>query len=112
MALGLLLFLINFLPWYRVDLGQFGAVSRNGWQSPGEVWSILTALLGCFLGLTAAVKMMDPPWWRVALALVIAGLLLGKYSEESSYLSIGFYGSCAITVAMFFTALSIARKPA
>jgi len=32
---GLLLFIDGFLPWYDVDLGPFGSVTRNGWESPG-----------------------------------------------------------------------------
>ena len=36
---GIVLLIFSFFPWYGVDLGPFGSVSRNGWQSPGAFWS-------------------------------------------------------------------------
>lgn len=109
LLLGALFFGDSFLPWYRVEGVTFGSISVNGWESPGATWSIFAVLVGTSLGLTA-MRPINPPWWRVTGPIVIGGLLIGKYAEESSYLSIGFYGACALTLAMLIVTLFVAQE--
>ncbi len=99
------LFLIcSFLPWYDVDF-VVGSVTRNGWQSPGAIWSILAVLvsLAAFVKvvLSAFTTVQIPDdlgnpnitWGRIHLGLGIAGVvfILFKLLNESSYLGFGFY---------------------
>jgi hypothetical protein len=46
---GVLLLVFSFFHWYSVDLGPFGSVSRNGWQSPDAFWSVIAILIGIVL---------------------------------------------------------------
>lgn len=100
---GIVLLISSFLPWYSIDLGPFGDVSRNGWQSPGAIWSIIAVFIG--LGLSAVVAMktfstVELPndvggqsWGRINLggaALALLALII-KFLNESSYLSFGFF---------------------
>jgi len=104
---GVVLFIASFLKWYSVDiefLGEdLGSVSRNGWESPGAIWSILAVLIGLIMtGLVAAVrfgnvKLPELPqgvtWGRLLLGLGGASVLfvLIKLINESSSISIGFF---------------------
>ncbi len=46
---GLLMLIASILPWYKVSFEITGivssSVSRNGWQSPGAIWSVLAVLI-------------------------------------------------------------------
>ncbi|MCI0814965.1 MAG: hypothetical protein J4N71_07820, partial [Chloroflexi bacterium] len=76
---GPLLFIDSFLPWYDVDLGPFGSVSRTAWQSPGALWSMLAVFIGLVMtGLVAAVRLgnvtlpempQGVTWGRIMLGL-------------------------------------------
>ena len=43
---GVVMLIASFLPWYKIDFGSIVSVSRNGWQSPGAIWSLLAVLIG------------------------------------------------------------------
>ncbi len=101
---AIVLFIDGFLPWYSVDLGPFGSVDRNGWESPGAIWSMLAILIGLAMGgvmvaraLTAAGTIPDNisgfSWPKINLgaAGVAALLIVIKLVNESSYLAFGFY---------------------
>jgi hypothetical protein len=101
---ALVLFIDGFLPWYSVDLGPFGSVDRNGWESPGAIWSMLAILVGLAMGgvmvaraLTAAGTIPDNisgfSWPKINLgaAGLVALLIVIKLVNESSYLAFGFY---------------------
>jgi uncharacterized membrane protein YgcG len=100
---GVLLFIIGFFPWYRIDL-VVTTVSRNGWESPGAIWSILAILVGLVMAAAVAVKnfaaagtlpdnISGITWPRIHLGLGIAALVfvIIKLLNESSHLGIGFY---------------------
>ena len=109
---GILLFIAGFLPWYSIDLGPIGDFTRNGWQSPGAIWSFLAIIIG----LVMAGSILAAKFGNVALpalgtfsygqaylaggALVIL-LLLIKLINESSYMSFGFFLGilCGIALA-------------
>ncbi|HUF52250.1 MAG TPA: hypothetical protein VMR52_00565 [Dehalococcoidia bacterium] len=114
---GPLLFIDGFLAWYSIDFGSIfgeslGSVSRNGWQSPGAIWSILAVLIGLAMtGLVAAVrfgnvKLPEMPqgvtWGRLLLGMGVATVLLVviKFLNESSYLAYGFYIGIILVIAL------------
>lgn len=101
---ALVLLIDGFLPWYSVDLGPFGSVDRNGWESPGAIWSMLAILIGLAMGgvivaraLMASGTIPDNisgfSWPKINLgaAGVVALLIVIKLINESSYLAFGFY---------------------
>jgi hypothetical protein len=101
---ALVLFIDGFLPWYSVDLGPFGSVDRNGWESPGAIWSMLAILIGLAMGgLIVARALMAPgtipdnvsgfTWPKILLGAggVAALFVVIKLINESSYLAFGFY---------------------
>ncbi len=100
---GAVLLIASFLPWYKVDLGPFGDISRNGWQSPGALWSMLAVFIGLAMAIAVALKnftdvaLPDKPagrsWAEVYLgASVIAALsILIKIINENEFMSFGFY---------------------
>jgi len=100
---GVVLLIASFLPWYSVDLGPFGSVSRNGWESPGALWSIVAVFIGLAMAGVIAVKTFagvqlpndvgGQSWARVHLAGGAVALLFVviKFLNESSHLSFGFY---------------------
>src|SRR3990172_9132420 len=100
---GLVLFIDGFLPWYSVDLGPFGSVTRNGWESPGALWSMLAILIGIAMSGVVAVKMSTEgvipenvggfTWPKIFLGGGVAALVLVviKFLNESSHLGFGFY---------------------
>ena len=99
----LVLLIDGFLPWYSVDLGPFGSFTRNGWQSPGGLWSMLAILIGLAMAGVVAVKISTEgvipenvggfSWPKIFLGGGAAALLLVviKFLNESSSLGFGFY---------------------
>ena len=114
---GLALLIDGFLPWYSVDLGPFGSFTRNGWQSPGGLWSMLAILIGLAMAGVVAVKISTEgvipenvggfSWPKIFLGGGAAALLLVviKFLNESSSLGFGFYlgfiAAAALAVAGF-----------
>ena len=110
---GLILFIDGFLPWYDVDLGIV-SVTRNGWESPGGIWSILAILLGIAMSGVIAVKALTEgvipdnvggvTWPKILLGggVATALLVLIKLLNESSYMGFGFYIGiiCAAALAV------------
>jgi hypothetical protein len=108
-----LLLIVSFLPWYDVDFG-FGSVTRNGWESPGAIWSILAVLLSLIafvkVVLTAFTTVQIPTdlgnpnitWGRIHLGLGIASaiFIVFKLINESSYLGFGFYIGIILVAAL------------
>jgi hypothetical protein len=103
---GVLMLIASFLPWYKISFGIAGlahvSVSRNGWQSPGGLWSLLAVLISIALaGSIAAVKFgnMKMPdlgsvtWGQAYLGggAAVALCVIIKLINESSYISFGFY---------------------
>ena len=100
---GLVLLIDGFLPWYSVDLGPFGSVTRNGWESPGALWSMLAILIGIAMAGVVGVKISTEgvipenvggfTWPKIFLGGGVAALLLVviKFLSESSSLGFGFY---------------------
>ena len=100
---GLLLLIDGFLPWYSVDLGPFGDYTRNGWQSPGGLWSMLAILIGLAMAAVVVLKGLTEveipdnvggqSWARILLGGGVAALVLVviKYLNESSSVGFGFY---------------------
>ena len=100
---GLVLLIDGFLPWYSVDLGPFGSFTRNGWQSPGGLWSMLAILIGLAMAAVVVLKGLTEveipdnvggqSWPRILLGGGVAALVLVviKYLNESSSVGFGFY---------------------
>jgi len=100
---GLGLLIDGFLPWYSVDLGPFGSVTRNGWESPGAFWSLLAILIGLAMAAVVGVKISTEgvipenvggfTWPKIFLGGGVAALVLVviKFLNESSSLGFGFY---------------------
>lgn len=98
-------FLIDsFLPWYSVDLGPFGSVTRSGWQSPGAIWSILALLVAIAMAAVIAVQNLAKEgtlpenisgvsWPKIQAGggIAVALLVIIKLLNESSDLGFGFY---------------------
>ena len=118
---GVVLLIASFLPWYRIDLGPFGDVSRNGWQSPGAFWSIIAVFIGLAMSGVVAVKTFSAvelpsdiggqSWARIhpgggAVALLF---LIIKFINENSYLSFGFYIGFIAVLALAGGALLMFR---
>ena len=103
---AILMLIASFLAWYKVDFGIEGiavsSVSRNGWQSPGAIWSILAviislalagSILGARFGNMRLPELGQFTWGQAYLAggALVAICLVIKLVNESSYLSIGFF---------------------
>ena len=100
---GLVLFIDGFLPWYSWDAGPFGSFSRNGWQSPGALWSMLAVLIGLAMGAVVVLKGLTEveipdnvggvSWPKILLGGGVAALVLVviKFLNESSSMGFGFY---------------------
>jgi hypothetical protein len=103
---GIVLLVFSFFHWYSVSYSfgpVSGSVSRNGWQSPGAIWSILAVILGVVLAAHVIVEKLgnvDLPdrlgsvGWGVT--HLVGGVLafvfiLLKLVNESSDLAFGFY---------------------
>ena len=101
---GIVMLIASFLPWYDFDFGlEFvGSITRNGWQSPNAIWSILATLIA--VAMAAAV--LAPKFGNVRLpdmgsvtlgqaflgaGAVVAICVLLKLIGESSSMSFGFF---------------------
>lgn len=82
---GILLFIAYFLPWFKVDFGQFGGEVTASGSDVDFLWSTLPMLIGLLLaGLVIASKLFDVklpelpvPWGQVYLGLgALAALLV------------------------------------
>jgi len=108
---GVVLLVASFLPWYSIDLGGLATFSRNGWQSPGALWSLLAVIIGVIM----AAAVLAPKFGNVSLPdlgsitwpqahLGLGGLavvlLIIKFINESSYLSFGFYLGFLAAIAL------------
>jgi hypothetical protein len=114
---GVVLFIVGFLPWYSVDLGPVGTHTRNGWESPGAIWSILAILIGLAMAGVVAMKNLGTvvipdnvggfTWPKIHLGAGVAALVfvLIKLANESSHLGFAFYvgiiAAAALAVAGF-----------
>lgn len=103
---GLLMLIASILPWYKVSFDIPGivssSVSRNGWQSPGAIWSILAVLISvAFASVVVARKFGNVQlpdlgqftWGQAALAAggLVALCIILKLINEHSHMSIGFF---------------------
>jgi hypothetical protein len=100
---GVVLFILGFLPWYSVDLGPLGTYTRNGWQSPGAIWSILAILVGLAMAVVVGLKAFGTAtipdnvggftWPKIHLGGGVAALVLVliKLANESSHMAFAFY---------------------
>jgi hypothetical protein len=100
---GALLLIVGFLPWYSIDLGPLGDFTRNGWQSPGALWSMLAILIGLAMAAVVVLKGLTEveipdnvggvSWPRILLGGGVAAFLfvLIKLLNENSYMGFGFY---------------------
>jgi len=97
-----LMLIASFLPWYSVDLGEFGSFSRSGWQSPGAIWSVLAVIISVgFAGVIVARKFGNVQlpdlgqftWGQAALAAggAVALCIIIKLVSESSSMAFGFF---------------------
>ncbi len=119
---GLVLFIDGFLPWYSVDLGPFGSVDRNGWESPGAIWSMLAVLISLAMMASVAVRSLSPgtipdnisgqSWPRIYLGAGIAAALavVIKLVNESSYLAFGFYVGIICVAALVVAGVLMYRE--
>ena len=102
---GVVLLIFSFFHWYSVDLGPFGSVSRNGWQSPDAFWSVIAILIGIVLaahvivekvgGVELPERLGSVGWGIVHLAGgVIAFLfILIKWLSNTDFTAFGLYVS-------------------
>jgi len=109
---GALLLIVGFLPWYSIDLGPLGDFTRNGWQSPGALWSMLAILIGLAMAAVVVLKGLTEveipdnvggvSWPRILLGGGVAAFLfvLIKLLNESSYMGFGFYLGIILTGAL------------
>ena len=109
---AVVLFIDGFLPWYSIDLGPFGDFTRNGWESPGAIWSILAIIVGLVMGGVIAVKLSTEAvipenvggvtWPKIFLGGGVATLVLVliKMLNESSNLGYAFYIGIIATAAL------------
>ncbi|MGQ0826117.1 MAG: hypothetical protein ACT4OX_13990 [Actinomycetota bacterium] len=111
-AAAAVLLIDSFLPWYDVDLGPFGSVTRNGWESPGGLFSILAVLIGLAMAAQILVtrlgaaqlpdKVGSLSWPQVHLILGIATFVfvLIKFLNENSHTGFGFYVGFICTIGL------------
>jgi hypothetical protein len=109
---AVVLFIDGFLPWYSIDLGPFGSFTRNGWESPGAIWSILAILIGLAMGGVVVVKGLTEveipenvggiTWPKILLGGGMAAVVLVviKLLNESSHLGFGFYVGIIAAIAL------------
>ena len=100
---GSILFIDGFLPWYSVDFGPLGSITRSGWQSPGAIWSMLAIVIGLAMAAVVVLKGLTEveipdnvggqSWPKILLGGGVAALalVLIKLLNESSFLGFGFY---------------------
>jgi hypothetical protein len=109
---GVVLFIAGFLPWYSIDLGPFGDVTRNGWESPGAIWSMLAIVIGLAMAVMVVLKDLTDveipdnvggvTWPKIFLGAGAATLLLViiKLLNESSHMGFGFYVGILAAIAL------------
>ena len=113
---GVVMLIASFLPWYKYDFGLDGiadiSISRNGWQSPGALWSLIATIIGAAMAgsiLAAKFGNMRLPalsnnltWGTLYLAGggIVAVCVVLKLINESSYLSFGFYLGILAAIAL------------
>ena len=100
---GVILFIDGFLPWYSIDFGPLGSITRSGWQSPGAIWSILAIFIGLAMATVVVLKGLTEveipddvggaSWPKILLGGGVAALafVLIKLLNESDFLGFGFY---------------------
>jgi hypothetical protein len=100
---GVLLLVFSFFHWYSVDLGPFGSVSRNGWQSPDAFWGVIAILLGIVLaahvimekltGVELPERLGSVGWGVVHLAggAIAFVFILIKWLMNTDYTAIGLW---------------------
>jgi hypothetical protein len=109
---GIALFIFGFFPWYDVDLGIV-SITRNGWESPGAMWSILAILIGLAMAAVVAVRAFVPTanlpdqigglgWPQIMLGAGVLTVILVviKFLNESSELGIGFFLGFIAAIAL------------
>lgn len=117
LAAGAVLFVAGFLPWYSISIGSV-SFSRNGWQSPGAMWSVLPILIGMALAAAVVVRKISDAtvpqeiggvsWAKIHFGAGTAALVCVaiKFLNESSYLGFGFYlgllAAAALALAGFW----------
>jgi len=127
-AAGVLLLIDSFLPWYSVDIGSAFGVSysytRNGWQSPGSIWSLLAVLLGIAMAAQVIVsklglaelpeKLGNFSWGQLHMFAGIAALALVviKYLNESSYVGFGMWLGFLCGAGLAFGGFTINKERA
>lgn len=100
---AIVLFIVGFLPWYSYDAGVF-SVDRNGWESPGAFWSMLTILIGLAMGGVIAARALTAPgtipdnisgytWPKIMLGAGAAAaiFIIIKLLNHSGDLAFGFF---------------------
>ncbi len=109
---GVVLFIVGFFPWYSVDLGPLGTYTRNGWESPGAFWSILSILIGLAMAAVVVLKNLGTvaipdnvggfTWPKIHLGAGVVALVfvLIKLVNESDYLGFGFYLGIILAAAL------------
>lgn len=111
---AVVLFIVGFLPWYHVGGGSvvvggvpitgLPSINRNGWQSPGAMWSVLPILIGLAMAAVVVVRRVGKDgtlpndvagvtWPKFLFGGGVAGLvcLALKLLNYSGNLSYGFY---------------------
>lgn len=125
-AAGALLLIDSFLPWYSVDVGSAFGVSvnytRNGWQSPGSLWSLLAILLGVAMAAQILVtklgaaelpdKLGNFSWGQVHMAAGIASFVLVviKYLSENNFVGFGMWIGFLCTAGLAFGGFTIYKE--
>ena len=109
---GALLLIVGFLPWYSIDLGPLGDFTRNGWQSPGALWSMLAILIGLAMAAVVVLKGLTEveipdnvggvSWPRILLGggLVALVFVVLKLLNHSGDLGFGFYLGIILAAAL------------
>ncbi len=117
------LFIIGLLPWYHAGGGtvQIGgvtvtdvpSVNRNGWESPGAIWSIFAVLIALAMLAVIVVKNLAKEgtlpdniggvtWPKIHLGagVAIVVFVLIKLLNHSGDLGFGFYLGIIAAVAL------------
>jgi hypothetical protein len=106
------MFIDSFLPWYSVSSPSYTvggikiggvSLSRNGWQSPGSIWSILATLIAIAMVAQIVVtklklaklpdKLGNFSWAQVHLIGGVAAVVLVviKWLNEHDFIGFGFW---------------------
>lgn len=125
-AAGVLFLIDSFLPWYSVDFGGAFGVSysytRNGWQSPGAIWSLLAVLLGIAMAAQVIIsklglaelpdKLGNLSWGQVHMFAGIAALVLVviKFLNEHQFLGFGMWIGFICAAGLAFGGFTINKE--